>query len=165
MIPWGERAPEERAILTPSFLSLLLWKASNGYYQESNKGLPFELAFLILPMVLHSKTRESLPRSKITSLATWIDKNPLIRSYIANRSSLIAPFTKEALLFGGMHGLFKVTSLEVTADTTWARKVKSNLRNADEEIQKCSKSSELIGKWFAKSGSSQIIMSLIGVRP
>jgi hypothetical protein len=107
MTEWSARASEERSLLNPSFGAALLWHAAFGHQSESSAGgagLPFETAFLILPMVLHREMRESLPRSVATSLAVWTANIPLARSQIADRAHLLVPFTKEAMTFGGLRG-------------------------------------------------------------
>src|SRR5262245_51328045 len=101
MSPWINRAPEERALLNPSFCACLLWQAAAGYEATSKQPLPFDLAFLVLPMVLHRATRESLPKLVKSSLAVWLDDNPLARSRVADRATLLSPHTKEAMMFGG----------------------------------------------------------------
>ena len=62
MTPWTNRSPEERALLNPSFFSLLFWHAATGHMAEGGAGLPFGTGFLVLPIVLHRETRESLPK-------------------------------------------------------------------------------------------------------
>ena len=105
MTQWHERSREERALLNPAFCSLLLWFAARGYGSVKQGALSFEEAFLILPMVLHRTTREALARDTRTSLAVWINSNPLAQGRIATRARLLVTFTKEGMVFGGAHGL------------------------------------------------------------
>jgi hypothetical protein len=165
MIPWDERTSEEKALLVPSFSSLILWQAANGYYIESSNGLPFEITFLILPMVLNRHTREALPKKVSTSFAVWLNDNPIARACVVDRTPLIIQFTKEALIFGGTYGLLNVTINEVKANPNWKGRVNANLKLTGKEVQECAKRAEFVGKWFAKTGSSQTIMSLMGIKP
>lgn len=165
MSTWRERVPEERALLVPSFSALLLWQAAVGYEAEANIGLPFDAAFLVLPIVLHRDTRESLPKTVATSLAVWLDQYPLIRARTADRARVIVPFAKEAIMFGGIHGLLSVTADAVTANSDWKRKVSSGLKETSDEVRACAKRAEFVGKWFAKAGGGRTVMVLMGVRP
>ena len=85
MMPWAERSREERALLNPGFCAQLLWCAARSCVRDGG-GLSFEEAFLVLPFVLHRGTREALPRGTRTSLAVWLDANPLARGRIATRA-------------------------------------------------------------------------------
>jgi hypothetical protein len=127
--------------------------------------LPFETAFLVLPMVLHRETRESLPKTVMTSLAVWLDEKSLARSRIADRSQMLVPFTKEALSFGGLHGLLLLKTGVVEANLDWKKKVTASLKACSDEVRTCAKRAEFVGKWFAKTGGVATVMALIGVRP
>ena len=165
MTPWINRSPEERGQLTPSFCAVLLWHAARGHTANSKVALPFETAFLVLPMVLHRETRESLPKSVKTSLAVWLNEKSLARSRIADRSRMLVPFTKEALSFGGMHGFLSLKTSVVEANFDWKNKVNACLKASSDEVGTCAKRAEFLGKWFAKTGSAATVMALIGVRP
>lgn len=161
---WAARSPEERGLLTPSFCALLLWHAARGHLSNSGASLTFKMSFLILPVVLHRETRESLPKAITTSLAVWLDRNPLASSRIADRARLLVPFTKEALSFGGLHGLLIISGSTIAASLDWRRKVSATLKTSSDEVRTCAKRAEFLGRWFAKSGSPETVMALIGVR-
>jgi hypothetical protein len=165
MTPWTQRSPEERSLLNPGFCANLLWHAGRGYADISDSGLSFEEAFLVLPFVLHSETRETLPRGTRTSLAVWLDANPLARSRIATRAQLLVAFTKEGILFGGVHGFIQISEGRVYANEKWKQVVNRSLRTSSDEVRECAKRAEFIGKWFAQAGSSQTVLALMGVRP
>lgn len=163
--PWKQRAPEEKNLLGPSFCSTILWNAASAYAGTAHAALPFELAFLVLPITLHLGTRESLPRAIATSLAVWLEQNPLARSRIADRARALVPFTKDALLFGGIHGLLDLSSGAVSANANWMKNVAVGLADTSDEVRDCAKRAEFVGKWFAKTGEPGVVMALLGVRP
>lgn len=166
MMPWTERPIEERGLLNPSFCAVLLWYAALGH--QSYPGtlmLPFETSFLVLPMILHRETRESLPKTVATSLAVWLEENPLARARIAERARVLVPFTREALSFGGLHGFLVFSGGTVSADSRWKKKVDSTLRGCSDEVHICARGAEFLGKWFAKTGNAATVMELFGVRP
>lgn len=165
MTVWADRSHEERALLNPSFCVNLLWHAARGHAAEGNIALSFEESFLVLPFVLHRETRETLPRSSRTSLAVWLEENPLARGRVASRARLLVPFTKEALMFGGVHGLIRLDGGRLRAEATWKRAVSQTLTESSDEVKGCAKRAVFIGKWFAHAGSAATVLALIGVRP
>ena len=165
MRSWTIRPPEERALLNPSFCSCLLWHAASGYERAVQTPLPFDLAFVVLPIVLHRQTRESLPRAARTSLAVWIDEHPLARSYVADRARVLLTFTKEAMIFGGMYGLLDLAGVKVMANAGWKKRIDADLKTATDEVRECAKRAEFVGKWLAGSGNSGTVMAILGVRP
>lgn len=165
MTAWADRSHEERALLNPGFCANLLWQAASGYPSDGDGALSFEESFLVLPFVLHRETRETLPRSSRTSLAVWLDENPLARGRVASRARLLVPFTKEALTFGGVHGLIRLDGGRLRAEATWQRAVNRTLTESSDEVKGCAKRAAFIGKWFAQAGSAATVLALIGVRP
>lgn len=165
MTPWTSRTPEERALLNPSFLSLLFWHAANGHMAESGSRLSFATSFLILPLVLHRETRESLPRSVITSVPVWLEESPFVRARIAERARMLAQYTKEALMFGGMRGFLTISPDAVSAEVTWESAVKAELKRSSDEVRSCAKRALFLGRWFSRAGSPMTLMALMGVRP
>lgn len=165
MIPWAQRSREERALLNPGFCATLLWHAAHGYARVSDGALSFEESFLVLPLVLHRETREALPRDTRTSLATWLEDNPLARGRIASRARLLVSVTKEGLTFGGVHGFIQLNRGRLYAESTWRRAVDRVFRESTDEVQRCAKRADFVGKWFAQTGSAPTVLALIGVRP
>ena len=165
MTLWTLRSHEERSLLNPAFCATLLWHAAMGYSEKSDSGLSFEEAFLVLPFVLHRDTRERLPRTARTSVAVWFQENPLARGHVARRAQVMVPFTKEALTFGGVHGLFQLHSGRLAPIATWKKKVAVSLRDSSDEVRECAKRAAFVGAWFARTGSSASVLALTGVRP
>jgi hypothetical protein len=165
MIVWAERPREERTLLNPGFCSNLLWHATRGHASLDGTALALEEAFLILPIVLDRRTREALPRDTRTSLAAWLELEPLVRGRIATRAQLLANFTKEALLFGGVHGFITSANGRIHGGDEWGKAVRKSLRASSDEVRETAKRAEFVGKWFAHAGSVATVLALIGVRP
>lgn len=165
MTVWAERSREERALLNPSFCATLLWHAARGHAAEGREALSFEESFLVLPLILHRGTREALPRSGRTSLATWISEHPLARGHVASRARFLAPITKDALTFGGTHGLIGLDSGRLHAAQERHRVVNRVLQGSSDEVKICANRATFVGKWFAQAGNSATVLALIGVRP
>jgi hypothetical protein len=164
---WKKRTIEEQRLLNPSFCSILLWHSSVGHaaVSQSRVGIAFEECFLVLPMVLHREIRESLPHGISTSLAVWITNHPLAPATITDRARTLVPFTKEAMRFAGAYGVLKFERTTVQANPDWKKRMAASMADCSEEVHSCAKRAEFIGKWFAKTGSPETVMSLIGVQP
>jgi Family of unknown function (DUF6521) len=72
MTPWTERPIELANLLNPAFCGFLIRSAAASYKESKPEGMPFALAFLVLPLVLHVSTRKTLPRSVRTTLISWL---------------------------------------------------------------------------------------------
>jgi hypothetical protein len=163
--PWHVRSIEERNLLNPGFSSMLLWHAALGYASERKVAMAIELSFLVLPFVLHRETRESLPRSIATSLPTWLTEHPIVRTRLGERASALRPFTREALIFGGSHGLLSLSADGVRAKAEMKKRVAAGLKPTSDEVRACAKRAEFLGKWLEKAGRTETVMALLGVRP
>jgi hypothetical protein len=116
-------------------------------------------------MVLHRETRESLPTKITTSLPVWLAHNPLAPSTIADRARALVPFTKEALRFGGAYGALQFNETIVRANPNWKARMATALDETSDEVRACAKRAEFVGRWFAKTGNAETVLSLLGVQP
>jgi Family of unknown function (DUF6521) len=66
---WTGRPREEANLLNPAFCCTALTSSIVGYMGVDAEGMPYPLAFMILPIALHKTTREALPQNTRTSLA------------------------------------------------------------------------------------------------
>ncbi|BDA67679.1 hypothetical protein CAL7716_018450 [Calothrix sp. PCC 7716] len=105
MRSWQERPVEYANLFNPAFCSILLQNAIKGYQKEKKQGIPYPLLFLVLPLVLHISTRNALPKTTVTKLHIWLQKQPEVRVGFAERASYLVPYTKEALAFRMQTGI------------------------------------------------------------
>jgi hypothetical protein len=163
MIPWKSRNIEEATLLNPAFCATLLASSVIGWQQQDSAFFPFSYSFLVLPVVLHSPTRQILPRSSRTSLANWIQENPEVKVGFIARAKSLRPFTKEAILFGVSHGLLNIenignlhTNLSEAAVNKWSGKLGG-------EPGLCISKALFIGRWLGSSTTIETTLALWGV--
>jgi hypothetical protein len=84
---------------------------------------------------------------------------------IGIRAQALVPFTKEALIFGGVHGFIKIENGKLEPVASSSAAVNRVLSVSSDEVRLCAKRASFIGKWFASSGSAATILALLGVRP
>lgn len=165
---WKDRSHEERHLLNPAFCSTILWHAGKGAANLAvppRQALSFIEAFLVLPIVLHQKSRKSLPTRINTSLPVWIQSQPLLIASLPKRAKALVPYTKEAITFGCGSPLFYLDNNELLINSTFSRNINRCLRDSSVEVQECMKKAEFLGKWFAHTGSPETVFTLLGVRP
>ncbi len=68
MRKWSDRVVKEANLLNLAFGAVLLAETVAHYDNKAHQGLPFALAFLVLPIILHEKTRRSLPITTLPAL-------------------------------------------------------------------------------------------------
>lgn len=165
MTPWQKRPKEEAALLNPAFCGVLLHETVRGYGSQRTAGMPYPLAFLVLPLVLHRATREALPRTTRTSLAVWLDENPTVRVGFAPRTKSLVPFTRESLLFGTTHGMLRAVGENLQSAKQLRRRATFKREHATDEVSFCMSRAEFLGKWLARAGKPGTIFALWGIRP
>jgi hypothetical protein len=161
---WANRSKEAANLFNPPFCCAALVATVANYSQEINIGMPFPLAFIALPVILHKQTRSVLPYSTKTSLAAWLEQNPSVKIQFYERAVSIKPFVQEAILFGVNNNIlyFETGRLRSSVQDN---KVKSFLQKTDGEARECIMRARLLGRWFALAGSPESVMALWEVRP
>jgi len=101
MTPWRSRPRDEANLFNPAFCGLLLFEAFKGYASTFEDGMPFPSSFLVLPLVLHKRTRELVPSriSASNGLANWTVDHPEVKLGFADRMRVLIPITRESSLF------------------------------------------------------------------
>lgn len=165
MSTWTDRPQEEVRLFNPGFLGLLAWSTASGHGSVTKAGAPFATFFLALPVVLHKPTREALPHTTRTSLAAWLGDNTRYRVGFAERARSLAPFIRESLLFGILHGLLSISEGGTFRPSDRPRGMASYLRNATAEVRDCARRAAFVGKWFGAAGEPSTVMTLWGVAP
>lgn len=166
MLTWQERPSEIANLLNPAFCALLLHDSIEDFYRESvlKKGIFYGLSFLILPIVLHNPTRDALPKTTAPLMSDWLQQTPQVLVGFADRTRLLVPFTKEAIVFG-MHkrtleiskeGYLIPGTLELLSTSLWSDEAEAAL---------CIKSAKMLGRWLARSGDPKTIFRTWGVCP
>jgi Family of unknown function (DUF6521) len=163
---WEQRPLEYANLLNPAFCSILLQKSIKGYQKEKKQGMPYSLLFLVLPLVLPSSTRNTLPKKIVTKLHIWLQRQPETRVGFGDRTSSLVPYTKEALAFGIQTGIIKICDdgkftcvkgkLKSVSPVSWS---------SDTEPVSCSKKSEFVGRWLAQAGEVSTIYTMWGICP
>jgi hypothetical protein len=156
---------EDRRLLNPAFAGLLVVRASQGFSKQSGGGLPFVYAYLVLPLVLHSETRERLPHAIVTKLLSWAERNGDLVALLPRRVVELGPATREGLfvvLTAGLSNLGLVGQIEPAIDEKSLIGFERNSTSA--EVAECVKKAYFVGRWLATSGTVPTVLTALGVR-
>lgn len=170
MTAWQERTIEQRNLLNPAFCAIVVWHLARGYRAESTTlgipatGLPFELAFVGGSLVLRGQTRDQLPRTIASSLATWMHDNPLERSAVAKGVIVLRDTVREALLFGVQHAMLSLDGRRIDANDAQRKKINAYLRESSDEVRECMRQAVFVGRWLCKAGAPPTVLALLGVQ-
>lgn len=159
---WENRATEIAYLLNPAFCGRIIYYAIKTYQQETKRPMPFPLVYLILPMVLHKKTRERI--KSITQMQIWIQRNPEMLIGFADRAQSMVPITNEAVEFLMQSGIVTLTN-NAELEIAQLFKALSTTKYTNDEIKDCISKSSSVAKWFAKAGTVETIYVSWGVRP
>jgi hypothetical protein len=163
MIPWENRPIEVANLLNPAFCGEIIRRAVKAYESIKPLGFPYPLVFLLLPVVLHRNTRETiLPRQR-SQFHVWIQNNQHVKIGFAERAKQLVPVTKEAITFLLQ---LKAVSIDDEANIKASNyHSKNRLSSASSEILDCYKKAEIVGRWFAKTGTTTNVYIMWGVKP
>lgn len=161
---WSDRPFEERALFNPAFMAAVLHEAIDGYEGETDKGLPFALAFLVSPVALSSLFRNSLPTRKDSSLAAWLQNHPDLRLKLADIAVAMAPVVRDGILFGATKKVLQLDGAELKSGS-FKRGTLSLVGQSTTEVQEILAKARFVGRWYANAGTVETIMVLWGVRP
>lgn len=158
---WERRPPEVAYLLNPAFCAVLARAGVRAYLAESKRGLPLPFIYLLLPLVLHKSTRDALPATGRTRMLTWLATSPAARVGVADRVRNVAPYTREAVLFGAQHD-----ALRLDEDARlWPTRRRLRPYNPPEssEPARCLSRADLLGRWFARGGDPATVLAAWGV--
>jgi hypothetical protein len=162
MKAWQERPFETRNLFNPAFCGVLILRALKAYEAEDDDGMPFSLALLILPLCLHSATREIVNLSPRTYFIKTVESHPEILVGLGQRTRNLLPFTFEGLGFTMQLGSFSVT--ENGRLKTSDKAIRGKVDGTQESID-CQKAAQTIGKHFGRLADRVTIYTTLGIRP
>lgn len=160
---WSKRPIEVAHLLNPAFCSVILCESIYSYQESSDTYMPYSLAFLILPMVLHKPTRDILPNTIATKFHTWVHRYGTVRIGFELRAKNMVPYTKEGLIFSAYAGLLSFSEGgQLRVNRNSFASVEWPLYS---DADSCRKKSRFLGRWFARSGEHTTIYAFFGVKP
>jgi hypothetical protein len=159
---WDRLPRDSAALFNPAFLTVLIGRGVQGAVQQEREGLPWEVAYLVVPMCLDAQTRESLPMRINSPVVSWVAKNPEVRSLLPGKLSAMSHLVSEGISFG-LTG--DVLELDQHILRTGSHRLPKTSTGSTPEVRDIQKTAYFLGRWFAAYPSTQGLYSLFGVRP
>ncbi len=150
-------------LLNPAFCGELLRRGIKKYEKISKMSMPYSLAFLLLPIVLHKETRDGIDPYSQKDFKIWTIENGHLLIQFSQRAKELIPITQKAIFF-----LIQNNAIELDGYANLKVKnytLEGTFKEIKDEVTDCFKKSEVVGKWFAKTGKPKIIYSILGVSP
>jgi ABC-three component (ABC-3C) system Middle Component 3 len=157
-----KRSTETRNLLNPAFCGLIYASIVDGYNSKSEGAIPFYLLYILMPIVLHKESRQTIPKSSLTKFLTWIQQSEQIKIGLPERAISLKPFVSEAAIF--LHGQGHIESdQKLGIRTTNTTKIK-NIVKKSESIKEYTRKAKTLGAMCGKNNSDLSILALLGVR-
>jgi hypothetical protein len=159
---WETRPFEIANLLNPAFCGETLLRCIVRYNEVATEPFPYPLSYLVLPIVLHRKTREAINTRSQEQLHSWLQEHPEARVGFADRAKFLVSITKESLAF-----LLQIKAIKVNEQArirVVGRRTRFN-PPTESEVSDCFKKSEYVGRWLARAGNTTNIFTMWGVRP
>lgn len=161
MKEWEKRPQEIAFLLNPAFCGHILLHCIKEYQRQSGNSFPYSLAFLVLPIALHQKTRENI-RASSKHMHIWLQNNREALVGFPERAKSLVSITKESILFLTAKNKLSLTETgDLKLESTSIKK----LETSDSEITDIIEKTKLIGKWLAKTDSVSTTFAMWGVKP
>ena len=163
---WDRRPREEANLFNPAFCAVVLSEFVKEFQKAKGSACPYPLLFCVLPLCLHGKTRRVLPRTTLTSLYSWRERNPEVLVGFAERARSLRSVVQEALRFA-----IDRMALAFADDggvVLGARPISVGKKFEDgitEDARECVTTARMLGRWLAKAGTTSTIMAAWGVKP
>jgi hypothetical protein len=159
---WHERPIEIRNLFNPAFCGVLLARAIKAFETEDDRGLPFSLAVLLLPLSMHRQSRQAICASNRAYFLKVVEDNQALLVGFAQRARSYLPYTLEALGVLMHAGCIQVTNegrIKLVP-----RRISPKALGSP-ECQECEQAARLLGREFARMRDRATIYTMLGVRP
>jgi hypothetical protein len=164
MAPWPERSPEIAALLNPAFCGVLLFSSVEAHVGQSQRGMPFESAFLILPLVLHGPTRAIFPKGVGSPFQSWVSGNPRLRIGLAERVRAAERVTREALMFLGQRECVAFDGGTLRVGRVRPRMASQKIVKS-QDVRTAVLAAAMLGRLLAGAGTSTTVYTSLGISP
>jgi hypothetical protein len=166
MNKWSLRAKDVANLYNPAFCGIALTTSVISYARIKHEGMPLSLSFIAIPVLFNSRLEKNLPRSKKTSLASWIDSNAEFRLLLQEIIVPLKPFVQESILFSIFHKWLNIDQSGNLNTSKTEKDVEKFINNFFEgDTRKIIMHARFLGKWFALNGNTETVMALWGIRP
>ena len=157
MRSWSERTSAVADLLNPALLAVVIAAAASEYERRDGGPMPFELAFLVAPLVLHRPTRKALPARFDSHLAKWVTTHEVLAAGFGERARALVQPVREGIRFGLRTGTLVLEGDALNGNLGTRRPAKVG------DIAEVVSKAGFVGRWFTQLESSATAYALLGV--
>lgn len=156
--------PETLRLLNPAFVATVIGHAATGYAEHGDQGLPFTLAFIVPPLLLHKDTRDILPKVITSKLPDWAHKSSAELAFLPDHARELQPAVRHAILLGVHFDIIRFDDeARMRTSSQFNPKSAQNELEKSGEIGEIMKKSHFIGRWLSVSGNQPTVLSILGI--
>lgn len=157
MEEWSERTPAVADLLNPALIATIIATAASQYENRGKSPMPFELSFLVAPLVLHRDTRTALPMRIDSHLTKWVTAHEILAAGFGQRAKTLVKPVQEGLRFGLRSGAIELDGGNIRGH------LRSRTPARIGDIREIVKKAGFVGRWFTQIESSATAFALLGV--
>jgi len=147
----------ESNLLNPALIGLTIAYAAAGHISDQSRAMPWPVAFLIPPLVLHRPTRSALPANVRTHFASWVSGHPALMAGFPRRAAVMTEPTREGLRLALRARRIVLAGSAIRAES---------LAPAPQgELGQLLRASSLVGRLLARLDQGSTAFALLGVTP
>lgn len=151
-------------VQNPAIGAYLIWNFTLGYQEEGADAVPFLLAFLVLPMLLHRPTFDAVASTRKASglplFAAKFDKEREALMEMHGRALLLRPLSLQSIGVAATSRLLKIDHETATLHGYPLDLLDVKKPSIPERLKGFSGAADKIGYWFSKLGMPQIASTL-----
>lgn len=163
MNKWNARSDEIAYLMNPAFTGMLIYLVINEYLKQSKDGFHFSLIYLVLPILMHKKTR-GIVNSRSNMVKCIHENQELIIDFPKRVNSLI-DFTHESIEFLLSRKIIAFFGDKIKICQKIASKKLTELCGSDKEIKECFLKAANLARWFFNMKTEENIYIAWGIRP
>ena len=146
-------------MLNPALVAALTAAAASEYERRGGDAMPFEFAFLIAPLVLHSDTRAQLPNRVDSHLSKWVVEHQVLMAGFGPRARATVEPVREGIRFGLRTGALELTDAALVGHPAKRRPARVG------DIAEIYAKAGFVGRWLTQLESPTTAFALLGVTP
>lgn len=158
---WESRSPVVATMLNPALVAAIIAAAAEEFERAGNRPMPWELIFIVTPLVLHRDTREVLPKRVTSHLPKWIADNPTIHAGFPDRARAMVPHVREGLRFAIREGLVGIDDAGQLYGSLPGKARPAVIG----DVQDIVRTAGFLGRWLTKVDRSSTVFAYFCVTP
>jgi hypothetical protein len=154
---------EIRSLFNPAFIAINIHALAEGFTKDGHAGLPMPLAYIAIPLCLHTSTRNMMPSTSAKRFHIWVQENQQILVGFGRRAASMRTRVNQGIIFANSSSLITFTEDGSILNCKKPRGFSKILTSGD--IKDCFSASKRMGGMLSKAPDLALVYYMLGVRP